>query len=119
MNIYFITFPFRGEYVFAKVNANVLANRFIELDGSEYHFTTEDKQYTDEPFEIVNKTTKQIEKYNFEFNSKDTSLLSVYYSEDWGEELEGRIVEKNIPWLLLKVEEERGEELYNITDDWH
>lgn len=118
MNKYFITFPFRGEYVFIKTNANQLANRFIEIGGASYDFTFEEGQYCSEVFYIKNKATNEMEEFQFEFDYKNSDTVNVYYSEKYGENKSGHIVEKNIPWLLLKVEDENKKELYNINDDW-
>lgn len=121
MNKYYITFPFRGDYVFAVLTANMLANNFIEVGGASYNFIIEeDGQFYDKEFEIKNPETNKIEKCQFEFSHKNSDYVNVYYSNhNEDENIAGTIIEKDIPWLLLKVVNNEGKELYNINDDWN
>ena len=119
MNTYFITFPFRGKYVFVKANANMLANKFIEIGDACYDFTINKGQYCDEVFYVKNNATNEMEEFQFEFNFKNPETVNVCYSDKYDDDKAGHIIEKNIPWLLLKVEDENKKELYNIGNDWN
>ena len=43
MNTYYFTFPFRDEYQFIKMDANMLANHLVNMMG-DYDFTYEEGQ---------------------------------------------------------------------------
>ena len=49
MNTYCFTFPFRGEYQFFKMDANMLANQLVNMMG-DYDFIYEEGQYYEKPF---------------------------------------------------------------------
>jgi hypothetical protein len=119
MNKYYISFPFRGDYIFAVLTANMLANKFIEANGASYDFTyEEDGQFYNKSFDSRNPETNLLEKCQFEFSYKNSDFVNVYYSDDSDEKIAGTIIERDIPWILLKVVDAEGKELYNINDDW-
>jgi outer membrane protein assembly factor BamE (lipoprotein component of BamABCDE complex) len=115
MNTYFITFPFRGIFHFIKVNANMLANRFLEAYGSSYDFTFDEGQFYNKTFSSINPETKQEEILQVEFDKNDTVTV-FHYNDNPNEKLAGSIIEKDIPWLLLKVENDEGEIIFDIND---
>jgi hypothetical protein len=62
----------------------------------------------------------QFEKYiNYEIEIKIDGTLNIAYPTDMeNEDLIGSYVERNIPYLLLKVSnKESKNDIYNVTDD--
>lgn len=118
MNIYYFTFPFRGEYHFIKMNANMLANHLINMMG-EYDFTYEDGQYYEKKLTSKNPETGEFEEVCVSFNYQDPSYVDVFYPNDLeDEDMAGKIIEKNIPCLLTRVVDNKNlKDLFDINDD--
>lgn len=114
---YTITFPFNGVYREITVDAGYLANRFLTLDA-DYDFPYDNELFPEPSFQQYDEDTKNFKKLVVEFNSDHT--LNVAYPSDYegDDELVGSYVEKNIPFLLLKVYDPKTlKEIYNCTWD--
>jgi hypothetical protein len=115
MNTYHFTFPFRGEYIFITMDANILANQLVNMMG-DYGFTFEEGQYYQKTFTSKNPETNAYEELQVNFNFKDPAYVDVFYPDNPDDELCGQIIERNIPCLLLKVTDNDGKELYDVND---
>ena len=103
MNTYTVTFLFKGDFHFVTFNSDMLANNAVmEDDFSEYKYN-HNGQYFDE------KIWHKGKEYSVTFNFSDVSKFNVYDEED-------SIVEKEIPFLVLKVENDEGV-VYNIVEN--
>ena len=111
MNKYCITFPFMGEYQFAYVTANQLANAVLPCTDDILDFKCETP---DEDFNY--RISCKGKSYDVTFTPDKPHCVNIYdaYDDD-GVEC-GYIVEKEIPWLLIKIEK-NGEILYNLGDN--
>ena len=119
MNIYYFTFPFRGEYQFIKMDANMLANQLVNMMG-DYDFIFEEGQYYEKTFLSKNPETNEFENLCVSFNINDPSYVDIYYPNDLeDEDMAGKIIEQNIPCLLTKVVDNKNlKDLYDINDEW-
>ena len=103
MNTYTATFPFKGDFHFVTFNSDMLANNAVmEDDFSEYKYN-HNGQYFDE------KIWHKGKEYSVTFNFSYLSKFNVYDEED-------SLVEKEIPFLVLKVENDEGI-VYNIVEN--
>lgn len=103
MNTYTATFLFKGEYHFVSFTSDMLANNAImEDDFNDYKFS-KDYQYFD--YKIYHKG----KEYMVNFNFSNVKHFNVYDDEDM-------LVEKEIPYIVLKVENDEGV-VYNIVDN--
>ena len=103
MNYYTATFPFKGDFHIVTFNSDMLANNAVmEEEFSDYKFNHKG-QYFDE------KKWHKGKEYSVTFNFSDVSKFNVYDEED-------SLVEKEIPFLVLKVENDNSEIIYNIVD---
>ena len=111
MNIYYITFQFKGEFEFIKLTANQLANSVIGHNDSVLNAVCDETHNGTQEFGTMFYGNDHTPYYaSFEQPGK----LSVYLDNDDG----GALVEKDVPWLLLKIEDDsNGIEIYNLTDD--
>ena len=107
MNKYYVTFLFKGDYHFVNFTANQLANATLSHgdDLSDFLFNTEGQNFT----ATIWHDNKE---YEVVFSLKGAKMLSVYDTEENG----GYLVEGDIPWLLLKVEDKNGDTVYRLTD---
>ena len=110
MNRYYGTFPFKGEYFFIDFTSDQLANAAINHNDSVMGYVYDDKsRYFEEEFYCKG------EKFCVTFSYHSTLKVNVFACEDeCGSE---ELVEKDIPWLLLKIEDGEGNVVYNLTDD--
>ena len=117
VNVYVITFPFKGGYMEVKVDANYIANHFIAC-GGDYEFPYDDELCPPVSFRMFEEEFNQYIDYEVEI--KNDGTLNVAYPSTWDDEhddLVGNYVEKDIPWLLLKVENKSVmKDIYNVTD---
>ena len=102
-NKYHLTFPFKGKYQFITVDANEMANSILP-PTDDYSDMEESQQKK----HILHEDGKQYEAIFDYFNSK---VLNVYVCDDEG----GMLVEGNIPWLCVKVEN-NGETIYDLGE---
>lgn len=112
MNKYCITFPFMGEYQFAYFTANQLANAVLPCTDDILDFKCENK---DQDFTYP-LTINGNKKYEVTFTPDKPQCVNIYDAYDENGNEGGYIVEKEIPWLLVKVEK-NGEILYNLGDN--
>lgn len=116
VNEYIITFPFRGDYMKVKVDANYIANHFIICEG-DYDFPYDEELWAPPTFRIFEKEFNQYIDYEVEIKNDGTLNVAYPSQLDEHEELEGEYVEKDIPWLLLKVTNKSiMNDIYNVTD---
>ena len=117
VNEYMITFPFRGDYMTVTIDANFIANHFITR-GADYDFPYDEELFSIPTFRIFEQ---EFNKYiDYEIEIKDEGKLNVAYPSKWEEreDLEGSYVEKDIPYLLLKVTNKYVKnDIYNVTED--
>ena len=111
MNKYVIAFPFQGEYQFAYLNANQLANAVLPCTEDILDFKCENEGQ-DFNYRIYVKG----KEYDVTFTTDKPHCVNIYDAFDDDGELGGYIVEKEIPWLLVKVEK-NGENLYMLSDN--
>lgn len=104
MNYYTATFPFKGDFQFVTFNSDMLANNAVMKDDFDDYEFNHKGQYFDEKIWYKGK------EYSVNFNFSDVSKFNVYDEED-------SLVEKEIPFLVLKVENDDGEIIYNIVDN--
>ena len=103
MNTYTATFLFKGEYHFVSFTSDMLATSAVmEDDFSDYKFSRE-SQHLD--YKIYHKG----KEYMVNFNFSDVKKFNVYDDED-------TLVEKEIPYIVLKVENDEGV-VYNIVEN--
>lgn len=115
-NEYTITFPFRGVYMDVKVDANYLANRFISID-SDYDFPYDEEINVFPTFNLFDDTLKQYIDMEVEVNINGTVNVA-YPATIEDDDLRGAYIEKNIPYLLLKVtNRDVKDDIYNVTED--
>lgn len=103
MNKYTFTILFNNHWYFLKFTANQLANSVLPHDDDILEWVCPDN---DQNFGVVFKGVDGVE---YEATWEEPGKLSIYIND-------GKLVRKNIPFLLLKVEDKNGEELYNIND---
>ena len=115
MNTYTITFPFKGDYYFTQITANEFANEIaIKINADDmldmaceheqcfgFRFTGEDKKTYLAGFAYDNIYALNV----YETNGKDPD----------DNEYDEFLVEKDIPYLILKVVND-DKEIYNLND---
>lgn len=106
MNRYYVTFLFKGEYQFVNFDANQLANAVLPKgdDLSDFMYRDKKQYFTGT---IWHNSTE----YEVVFSLRGANCLSVYNTEENG----GYLVEGDIPWLVLKIENGDGDVVYDIT----
>ena len=108
MRKYCVTFPFKGEYHFITLTANQLANAIVTNNIETPDFIIDNKD--EDLYEII---YIKGEKYVVGFGYFNPNTFNVYeYQDDGG----GVVIERNIPYLLVKIEDD-GKEIYNIGND--
>ncbi len=120
MNIYYLAFNYRGDVNVAKVTANQLANELLGStdDILDFKYDVDDtglvrnQSFFDKYFIVDNM-------YVIEFSAKDPHCFNLY---EYVEEEDGtwygeHLIAENIPWVCIKIEDENGNELYNITKE--
>lgn len=104
MNTYTAIFLFQGEYHFVSFNSNMLANNAVmEDDFWETKWETPGEYFNHKIY------VKGGREYTVNFNFSDVKHFNVYDEED-------TLVEKEIPFMVLKVENENGL-LYDINEN--
>ena len=103
MNYYTATFPFRGDFHFVTFNSDMLGNNAVmkdDFDDQQFNHTGQHKK---------EKIWHEGKEYSVNFNFSDVSKFNVYDEED-------SLVEEEIPFLVLKVENDEGI-VYNIVEN--
>ena len=104
MNYCTATFPFKGDFHFVTFNSDMLANNAgMKDDFDDYPFNHKGQHFDE-------KIWHKGKEYTVNFNFSDVSKFNVYDEED-------SLVEEEIPFLVLKVENDNGETIYNIVDN--
>lgn len=111
MNKYCITFPFQGEYQFAYLTANQLANAVLPCTDDILDFKC-DNEGEDFCYPI---TVNNI-NYEVTFVNDKPQYVNIYYAFDGKNERGGTLFEKEIPWLLVTIEKNK-EIVYNLGDN--
>ena len=109
MNKYTITFPFQGEYQYVYITANQMANAVLDSTDDILDF-----RFNNDGQDFEQRLTIKDKKYDVTFNSNNPRCFNVYDVDE--DDFGGTIVEENIPWLLLKIEDEDKNEIYNLND---
>lgn len=109
MNRYYVTFVFQGGHYFVNFSANRLANELLgdTDDIAEFKYQSNPSQY-----EPMSFRAKDGHEYDVDFTIGNPYALSVYNPAD-----NGFVVEKDIPWQIIKVTNEDGEKIFDITDE--
>lgn len=109
MNKYTFTFPFKGDYHYVHMTANQLANGILNSSDDILEFIWDNEgQGFEQRIHVDGK------EYDVTFAHNNTKCFNVYNVED--DLGSGHIVERDIPWLLLKVEQ-GDKEIYNLADN--
>lgn len=117
MNLYKGTFYFNGEWQFFDFTSDMLANAALEHTDDILAFICEDDNQI-MGYKIYSKGEEY--EVTFSANPRFVSIYNVEILDENGNETEesGRIVEKDIPWLLLSVTNEKEKkEIYNLADN--
>ena len=105
MNLYKGTFYFDGSWQFFEFTANMLANASLECtdDIADFMFDEDDKTQS-MMYRIYGNNGKEYDVV-FSSNPRYVSVYNIEKFDEDGEETpdSGRLVEKDIPWLLLEV----------------
>lgn len=122
MNIYYLAFKYKQDVNVAKVTANQMANELLgntddilDLKWGNEHKDTEtgpsDQGYTNH-FYIDGQ------RCVVEFSSEDPHFFDLYKYEKEDDYWVGEgLVAKHIPWICIRIEDEEGNELYNLNNE--
>lgn len=115
INHYYVAFPFKGEYQYTDFNANMIANEFMRYNN-------------DAAMESILDDTTGLQYFysRFSYHGKNYVATFSYYTpktfniyelslDENGEETE-TIVERDVPWILLKITDGDENILYNVTE---
>ena len=112
MNIFKVTFPFKGHYHFVQFTDEMIANNIMCQDDEAYADIVYDEDGEEKKKYFEGKIYEQGE-YIVTFGYNNSKVMNVYKRDDEDEEL----IERDIPWCLLKVEDEEGNTIYNTCDE--
>ena len=111
MNKYYIGFFFKGFFETVVFTAEQLANSVIgDTDDITDFICDEDNQYHGVEF------NSYIDNKMYTADFVEPKVLNIYYGDN-NDENDGFIVEKDVPWVLLKVENKDSNVVYNLTDN--
>lgn len=115
INHYYVAFPFKDEYQYTDFNSNMLANKIATL-GNESAIDsvlddTTGLQYFYSRFSYHDKNYV----VTFSYDTAKTFNIYELLLDENGEETE-TIVERDIPWILLKITDGDENNLYNVTE---
>lgn len=124
MNIYYLAFRWKKDVTVFKVTANQLANELLgntddvmdlkwKKERNEDDFGISDQGYT-------NHFWLDGDRYVIEF-ADDPHFLNLFkYVKDEDDPSkwygENKVAE-NIPWVCIKIEDEEGNEIYNLNNE--
>lgn len=124
MNIYYLAFRYKNDVNVVRVTANQLANELLgntddimslkwDNEHTQNEFGISDQGYTSHLWFDGND-------YVIEF-APDPHFFNIYkYVKDnegpnkWAGE---GLVAENIPWVCIKIEDENGNEIYNLNNE--
>lgn len=120
MNIYYLAFKYKGDVNVVKVTANELANELLGHTDDIIEFQLgidkelKDSQYFYQKLYIVDQD------YVVEFSDKNPGAFTICECEE-EESIDGQksvyagtIIEPEVPWICIKIEDDKGNELYNL-----
>lgn len=110
INHYYVAFPFKDEYQYTDFNANMIANE-ITAHNNEAAMDSTGLQYFYSRFSYKNKNYAVTFSY---YTPKTFNIYELSLNSD-GEEEES-IVERDVPWILLKITDGDDNILYNVTE---
>lgn len=113
MNTYKVTFPFRGKYYFTQFTSDMLVNVMMARQDEAYADVvySDDNEKNERYFEDT--IWADGKKYTVTFALHDVEKFNVYEcDEDYDETL----VEKNIPWCMVKVVDGDNVNVYSVTE---
>ena len=124
MNTYYLAFNFKGDTNVAKITANQLANELLGQtdDILDFKFDLYEKNHKESQF-YTNRFFILDGYYVIEISDEDQHCFNIYEcveeeridgGVDWCGE---KMVAKNVPWVCIKIEDEEGNELYNLTKE--
>lgn len=117
MRTYIVNFQFKGKYHFTSFTDEMLANSVMTANDDAYYdllFVNDNLNQDGEKIHgFFSERIYDGGYYTVEFNINNPHVFNIYESEEEG----GEIVEENVPWCLLKVEDENKEVIYNICDN--
>jgi len=122
MNIYYLGFKFKADVIVLKVTANQLANELLgnadNIMDLKWNHEHKDTEFGISEQGYTNHFYIDGERYVVEF-SDDPHFLNLYeyHKEDDGTWYGENRVAENIPWICLKIEDENGNEIYNLNNE--
>lgn len=115
MNHYYAAFPFQDNHMVVEFTADMAANENLLGDDKTFRFKMDENgEYT----QILYKSFKYNEKsYVVTFSYNSPRRFNVFEIDDRVEnDTREYLVAADIPWLLLKVTDDEGNIIYNITE---
>lgn len=115
MNHYYAAFPFQDNHVVVDFTSDMAANENLLGDDKDFKFKIDENgNYT----QTLYKKFKYNEKsyvVTFSYNSPRKFNVFEIIEQD-GNKTDECLVAADIPWLLLKVTDDEGNIIYNITE---
>ena len=109
---YYVTFFFKNIFHFVNFTAEQIANEMLG-DGEDimhYLFDKENRHF----MTVIHDDSGK--EYDVTFGYNDPRFFNVFTKSENDEE-DGILVEKNIPWQVVKIVDENTKEtVYRITD---
>lgn len=124
MNIYYLAFRWKRDVNVVKVTANQLANELLGNTDDIMDLKWNDEREEDE-FGISDQGFTQHlwfdgREYVIEF-AMDPHFFNIYEfvrdSENKKEWYGEHMVADNIPWICIRIEDENGNEVYNLNNE--
>lgn len=123
MNYYYLAFKYKDDVGVVKVSADQMANEMLGKTDDILDFMLDDSRPKTEKQFFSRKMFLFDNEYIVEFDDKDNNCLCVcecensINDEDDERFYAGEIIQRGIPWVCIKIEDEDGEELYNLTNE--
>lgn len=122
-NIYYLAFKYKKDVNVVKVTANQLANELLGNTDDIFNLKW-DKEHKENEFGLSEQGfTKHLwfdgNDYVIEF-ADDPHFFNVYEAAKYDDETEWygeKKVADNIPWICIKIEDENGNEIYNLINE--
>lgn len=118
MNKYYIAFPFMGAFQYITFTANEIANEVVK-QGDDVLEALENAGQA--PLHIIYGEKGKQYEVTFAYGNPHKLNVYEYISDERYDDPEydgdgGYIVEKDIPYILLKIEDSDGKVIYNLTE---
>ena len=104
-----ITFAFDKTFQFATFNSDQLAFALLEHAGEELFDLYNENSELDPTYEFYHGG----KKYGIEFSYRDPQYLNIYSMD---EETDGNIIERDVPYILVKAVNELDETIYSLSE---